>query len=311
MEQSRKTAASSVELTDHSATGMVTLPLSEEVPEHKVFPALAIPCGETRFPDFPSELYRLYYLEKGQLGAVINGQKTALSAGQLVALAPGEKLEAEGNAELRSVAFHHNFFCVHVRMDEFFCDGVVFNRAQQSPVCAVPDASRELIQNLFTEICQSVQASSLLTQSRTLSALHTILLQIAEFMLQNDPEQPVSQETVVRKSPLTQRFESILDIHYTIRHDVQFYADALCVTPSQLNRRLKKELGKSTSVLIQERIAIEARRKLSDGNTPVKEVAFMLGFKDQLYFSRFFRKHFGSSPSHYFNNVHQSDHEQP
>ncbi len=277
----------------------LTLPLDVDAPDFGVLPALVVPCAQDSIPNFNQKLYRLYYVLGEQILANVDGRKRKLVSGDLIALAPDELIIFEHKVDLLSVAFHYHFFCIHIRKDEFFCDGIVFNRPKHSPVCNVPDTTRELIENSFNEIRQSLSKPSPLTNSRALSALHTLLLQAAEFMLQ-EKNSGEMKDISVRKSDLTKRFENILEIHFHIRHDVEFYTDALNVTQATLNRRLKKELGKTTSTLIQERVAIEARRKLSSGQTSIKEVAFMLGFGDQLYFSRFFKKHFGVSPSEYF-----------
>ncbi len=278
------------------------LPLDVSSREHGVLPALAIPCKQGEPPSFNPRLYRLFYVLNDECKANINDEERCLVRGDLIALAPDETIIFETKNELLSVAFHFQFFCIHIRKDEFFCDGIVFNRLNHPPVCNVPRVTRELVEKSFYEIWQSVSKPSPLTNERALSALHTLLLQAAEFMLQEKSRGDID-EAHIKKSDLTKRFESILEIHFHLRHDVEFYANALSITKTTLNRRLKKELGRTTSSLIQERIAIEARRELSGGKKSIKEVAFMLGFEDQLYFSRFFKKHFGAPPSEYFQSL--------
>jgi len=49
----------------------------------------------------------------------------------------------------------------------------------------------------------------------------------------------------------------------------------------------------------------KAKELLEGGTTPIKEVAFRLGFDDQYYFSRLFRKKTGIAPSRWSSFVHQ------
>ena len=290
-------------MTEHSSQRLITLPLVGDAGDEPDLPALAIPTGTDSPPLLPVRLYRIYYVKRGNIHTTINGREYSVSDGQLIALAPDEAISLAGEAELVALAFHYQFFCIHIRKDEFFCDGVVFNRKNQEPVCTIPSSSRELIASLFDEIRHATETQTSLSQSRAVSALHSMLLQVAECMLRDSPDQRNSTSQTQVKSELTLRFESILNIHFHLRHDVRFYAEALNVTTATLNRRLKRELGKPTSVLIHEKLAIEARRRLSDGKKSVKEVAYMLGFNDQLYFSRFYRKHFDQSPTQYFDSM--------
>ncbi len=275
------------------------LPLDAEASDHGILPALVVPQDQGALASIDDQLYRLFYVVSGTPQAVVNIQEKRLDKGQLVALAPGETIEFEPSAQVLSVGFHYHFFCIHIRKDEFFCDGIVFNRKEHSPICSVDPEARDLVRSSFDEINRALVDRSPLTRSRAVSALHTLLVQFAEFMIDGGGKNEDS-DPMVHQSELTRRFASMLEAHFHIRHDVEFYCDALNVTQTTLNRRLKKELGSTTSKAIQDRIAIEARHRLADGRSSVKEVAFALGFDDQLYFSRFFKKHFGSSPSEYF-----------
>ena len=48
--------------------------------------------------------------------------------------------------------------------------------------------------------------------------------------------------------------------------------------------------------LIAERIIIEAKRELYMSAKTVKEIAYILGFEDEFYFSRFFKNNADVSP---------------
>ncbi|MFT4116691.1 helix-turn-helix domain-containing protein [Bradyrhizobium sp.] len=74
------------------------------------------------------------------------------------------------------------------------------------------------------------------------------------------------------------------------------YANLLGMTADRLHSLCSRELGRSPSELIQQRVVREAATRLESGTSTVKQVAFALGFKDAAYFSRFFRKHTGEAP---------------
>ena len=79
-------------------------------------------------------------------------------------------------------------------------------------------------------------------------------------------------------------------------HDVAFYADLLQVHPDYLNRIARKALGRGAKQHICHVLTLRARKLLSDG-ARVDRVAFALGFTDPNYFSRFFRRETGITPT--------------
>jgi AraC family transcriptional activator of pobA len=55
--------------------------------------------------------------------------------------------------------------------------------------------------------------------------------------------------------------------------------------------------------VINLRVVQEAQRELIYTSAPVKRLAAALGFDDEAYFSRFFKKHAGIAPKDFRNNA--------
>ena len=96
-----------------------------------------------------------------------------------------------------------------------------------------------------------------------------------------------------------QAFAALLEQHYADRHDVQFYADALHLSPVKLSRQLGAILGKGTKQIIDERVVLEARRRLWYTQQTVGEIAYALGYSDQFHLSKVFKRLVGMSPQEY------------
>lgn len=77
----------------------------------------------------------------------------------------------------------------------------------------------------------------------------------------------------------------------------EFYADAVGVSTTHLNRLTREATGHSLLGLIAMHVIKAARRDLVFTPTPVQAIAYSLGFSDPAYFSRFFRKHTSMSPA--------------
>lgn len=74
------------------------------------------------------------------------------------------------------------------------------------------------------------------------------------------------------------------------------FADRLSVHVNHLNKVLKENTGKTTTVLIGARIAQEAKILLKQTDWNISEVAYSLGFEEVAHFSNFFKKQTGLAP---------------
>lgn len=114
-------------------------------------------------------------------------------------------------------------------------------------------------------------------------------LQYSHVQVQNNP----------KNSQTFQQFRHLLETHYREQWDVQTYAKALHTSISSLNRLCQEKAGHSAKGLIQERVLLEAKRRLIYTQESLERVAESLGFKDPAYFSRFFKNLAGIPPSDY------------
>jgi AraC-like DNA-binding protein len=102
-----------------------------------------------------------------------------------------------------------------------------------------------------------------------------------------------------REDELTTSFFTLVREHFKDEHNVQFYADKLCISRKYLTKVINKTMFKSPRDIIHQVLAVEARLLLKNPNLNVGHVAVELKFSDQASFSKFFKKHTGRSPLEY------------
>ncbi len=95
------------------------------------------------------------------------------------------------------------------------------------------------------------------------------------------------------------QFRMLLDREYRRRRPVAYYAERLALSETHLNRICRRAFGRSALEVINARVVLEATRELTFTLMSVKEIAFTLGFEDPAYFTRFFTRHVGSTPSRF------------
>lgn len=98
---------------------------------------------------------------------------------------------------------------------------------------------------------------------------------------------------------LTRRFQEFLDGHASAKLTVSECARALHVTASHLAEIIRSDLGRTPGEAIRAAVTLEAQRRLSHTPASSAQIAAALGFHDPSYFSRFFRRESGLSPSEY------------
>ena len=92
------------------------------------------------------------------------------------------------------------------------------------------------------------------------------------------------------------QFRMLMESHYAEHWPVERYARRLGLSETSLNRLCRRLTGSTGFDLVQQRLALEARRRLMYLPSSVHGIASELGFKDSAYFCRFFRRHSGLSP---------------
>ena len=115
----------------------------------------------------------------------------------------------------------------------------------------------------------------------------------------NETLEPAVWPALSRKSQQLEKFRDLIDAHMRQRWSVAQYAEQLGISAGQLTRLTRESLGKSSNDLINERVLVEAQRELIYTNSSIKQIADGLGFEDESYFGRFFRKHMALSPQNY------------
>jgi AraC family transcriptional activator of pobA len=152
----------------------------------------------------------------------------------------------------------------------------------------------EALMPLFDAIAREVRTTGLGGGVAALSLLAALVVQVARIAQAGvgAPGDPRS-----RKALHIERFRALLDMHFRERWPVARYAREIGVTPGQLGRLCRELLGMSPLDAINARVLAEAQRSLVYSTLSIKQVAAELGFDDEAYFGRFFKKQAGAQPT--------------
>jgi AraC family transcriptional regulator, transcriptional activator of pobA len=93
-----------------------------------------------------------------------------------------------------------------------------------------------------------------------------------------------------------ERLNGLIQQHFRDQKPANFYAEALGVSPTHLNRIVKAATGFSAHAYIGRKRIDEAKRELVFTDMPAQEIGLRLGFTDPAYFSRYFLRETGQTP---------------
>ena len=93
------------------------------------------------------------------------------------------------------------------------------------------------------------------------------------------------------------RLRALVDADYRQQPPLSLLAAQVGITPTQLNRVCRQLLGESAHGVLHARIVLEAQRELSYTSMSIKQIAHGLGFGDAAYFTRYFQRRTGHTPS--------------
>jgi AraC family transcriptional activator of pobA len=201
-----------------------------------------------------------------------------------------------------AIYFHSDFFCIHKHETEVTCNGVLFNNIYQIPFISVDENLQNTLNKIIEQIKSEMRNPGLAKYELLISYMKIFLISASRSKMEQQPE--VIQSEKGNKEPIIlQNLKESIEKDFKSKHTPNDYAGLLNISPNALAKITKKHFNKTLTNLITERIIIEAKRELYLTNKSVKQIAYELGYNDEYYFSRFFKKNTDISPQVYRETV--------
>ncbi|EKZ97774.1 MULTISPECIES: helix-turn-helix domain-containing protein [Cupriavidus] len=229
------------------------------------------------------------YIHRGSGEALLEGRKERLASGSLITVPPHH---------VHGFVFAPDVDGIIVTMTDTYLRTLLAGLPGTVPLFEHPRHDRVARRHalagtlaLFREEMESVSP----WRGASLSALLTLMLvgiaRIAE------ASAPAKTQAGSRPARHFRQFQQLLETDYREQNDIAYYAGAIGVTPTQLNRICRQLAGHSALQLIHARVLAEAQRDLLFSDLDIKQIAMTLGFSDAGYFSRFFARLTGQTPT--------------
>jgi len=226
------------------------------------------------------------------------------SANTLMCFSPYQPfmLEAGNGIKGLCIHFHPDFFCIHKHQQETACNGVLFNNIYEPPFVQIePSDTRQLIP-IVDSMRSEIDNPGHSQYDLLMSQLKIFLILASRIKLAQAPKTS-TDFSGKQHPPVLQDLKEAIEAHFKSKHTPGDYAGLLHISPKSLAKLCKSHFNKTLTDLIAERIVIEAKRELYLTSKSVKEIAWELGYEDEYYFSRFFKRNADISPQLYRDTV--------
>jgi AraC family transcriptional regulator, transcriptional activator of pobA len=184
---------------------------------------------------------------------------------------------------------------VNTRLREFI---QLWNGPRIISFADAPESAAEFFR-LIHALRDEVEAKAVGHIVATEALLTSSLLMLVRGVDLDDAANEGAIDATSQEIRLTERFRDLIDRHYRDNLQLQDYASMMGVSLVQLRAACAAATGQSPAKLIHARVLTEAKRNLIFGDMTMEQIAYSLGFSDAAYFTRFFRKEIGQTPSQF------------
>lgn len=223
---------------------------------------------------------------KGQ-GKVFDGEEAFITEPGDLLLFPPDAVHYYGRAP-QSANWYHRW--VYFRPRAYWANWLKW-RHQTNKVGRLTLSDKAVINefdDLFQQIEQTHKAGRRSSEELAINLLERLLIRCFEETPENRSK-PIDSRIEEACQYLSRNLAEEVNLDDVARH--------VCLSPSRLAHLFREQMGVNILRWREDQRIILAKHLLQSTCSPIAKVAGLVGYDDQMYFSRVFRKRVGTSPS--------------
>lgn len=221
------------------------------------------------FTNFPVKPYQIYFMVPGQV----------------------HSWSFERHVDGYVINFSVPFFQSLLLRPDYLEDFTFFSGIAADAVIDIPPLLQADIVRLFEAIIHESETNAKLAPDMMRLMMLQIFISVARLNADKAPQSHSGYNHTLLKN-----FQKLIDKNFAELKLPKEYAELLYITPNHLNAICKVMLGMPAGEVIRNRIILEAKRLLINFDISVTEIAYRLGFADNSYFTKFFKKQADITP---------------
>ncbi|CAD1786771.1 AraC family transcriptional regulator [Xanthomonas arboricola pv. juglandis] len=246
-------------------------------------------------PHRHEDLAQLLYVQRGPATLQLDGRSQRLRGARVIWLPP---LCVHGFGFDPRVRGHIITLCMPLVRDALSA-APLLQAALTIPQVLRAQRARGLLDVLFASIADDHACRRVGHEAALHAAAAQLLIWTARTALEHAQDAAAVSPYADPALRHLRGYQALIDQYYRAHWPVSRYAQQLGLTPGHLNALCQRLAGASALQLLQRRIMLEARRSLRYTSLSVQQIAADLGFFDAAYFSRYFVRHTGCSPTRF------------
>ncbi len=230
----------------------------------------------------------------------IDDYKLSLNKPNAIFITPGQHLHFPSNTifEGFAISFNKEFYCIEYHDSDVSCNGLLFVNNFTSVHFVLEEQQLSIYTNTAKEMIAELENQGTLQDEMLKNLLKNLLIRSNRLFRAQMSIGEIDDINI----DFARKFSDLVEKHFKQIKQVENYAEMIGIAPASLTKKLQKHGVESPSKIIKNRVITEAKRLLMYTDKSVKEIASIIGYDDQFYFSRLFAKETGISPSEYKKN---------
>jgi AraC-like DNA-binding protein len=282
--------------------------MKHEYSENKTNAYFAVQTFEAqrKVPDIinPHKWFSIFIIETGAGDLLIDDYRLRVDQPRAIFITPGQHLSFLRTAAYvgYSVSFNKEFYCIEYHDNDVSCNGLLFVNNYNSVCIDLDDQQLLIYTNTAREMLYELQNCDPLQAEMLKNLLKNLLIRSNRLFRTQNSIGEVDDSNI----DFARKFSEAVEKNFMTVKQVEKYAELMGIAPASLTKKLQKFGIDSPSRIIRGRVVTEAKRLLMYTNKSVKEIASIIGYEDQYYFSRLFTKEAGISPRDYRKSLYIS-----
>ncbi|MEL6390956.1 MAG: helix-turn-helix domain-containing protein [Bacteroidota bacterium] len=226
---------------------------------------------------------------------LIDGTPMSLPSGSFLTLMTTQVAKMMDWADTVTWRYNREFYCILDHDEEVSCAGFLFYGSHGRMLIqpSVVDATK--FQALLEVFRDEFQTTDTIQGEMLRMLLKRLIIKLTRL----GKAQYLQDDTDDIAYDLLRQYNLLVEKSFKQMHQVQDYAALLHRSPKTLSNVFSQLGSKTPLQIIQDRIALEAKRQLMYTDLTSSEIGYDLGFGEPAHFSRFFKKVVGKSPSQF------------
>ena len=242
-------------------------------------------------PHRHNDLVQVFYLQKGEIDAQLDGKSYVLKSPCLMVVAA----MCVHDFRVTSDVSGHVLSLTSPLTEKLSAELEILNQPLKNSAVYPVSQDHLKVEMLFESIKEEYTTLQRGRELSLESLLKTLLIWVGRLgVRRTEPDSHLDRGNQHLKA-----FSRLVELHFKSHQPLDKYAQELNITAKHLNAVCQQLTQKSSLHIIHQRLLLEAKRNLIYTAMTISEISYSLGFSEPAYFTRFFKRLAGLPPKEF------------